>query len=145
MHRGAVWGSWGILACLAGRGRDLGNNLGHFRPVRVNITNGHGHRVDARELSPSHSNDLTSLSMMTSHLPLTTFTFNDLPRTTYPLPLTQGTALFPPYIAPFHPTFLSININIYPPTKPLFHVLKNLKVIIISYTHLAKFNDCQSI
>ena len=142
---GQLRGSWGILACLAGRGRDLGNNLGHFRPVRVNITNGHGHRVDARELSPSHSNDLTSLSMMTSHLPITTFTFNDLPLTTYPLPLKQGTALFPPYIAPFHPTFLSINIKIYPPTKPLFHVLKNLKIIIISYTHLAQFNDCQSI
>ena len=140
MHGGAS-GDPGWL----GRGGTWGNNLGHFRPVRVNITNGHGHRVDARELSPSHSNDLTSLSMMTSHLPITTFTFNDLPRTTYPLPLTQGTALFPPYIAPFHPTFPSININIYPPTKPLFHVLKNLKVIIISYTHLAKFNDCQSI
>ena len=45
-----------------------------------------------------------SLSM-TSHVPLT-------------LPLTQGTALFPPYIAPFHPTFLSINIKI--PTYQAF-------------------------
>ena len=73
--------------------------------------------------------------MMTSHLPLTTFTFNDLPLTTYPLPLKQGTALFPPYIAPFHPTFLSINIKIYPPTKPLFHVLKNLKINLLHTPH----------
>ena len=36
-----------------GRRRAWGNNLGHFRPVRVNITNGHGHRVDANELSHS--------------------------------------------------------------------------------------------
>ena len=58
-HRG---GSWGIPGWVVGGGT-WGNNLGHFRPVRVNITNGHGHRVDANQLSPSHSTDLTSLSM----------------------------------------------------------------------------------
>ena len=36
MHRGA----WGIPAGWE-EGGAWGNNLGHFRPVRVNITNGH--------------------------------------------------------------------------------------------------------
>ena len=55
MHRGAsgrVLGDTGLTGRLVGR-RTWGNNLGHFRPVRVNITNGHGHRVDANELSHS--------------------------------------------------------------------------------------------
>ena len=53
MHRGASRRiGWGIPAWLVGGGT-WGNNLGHFRPVRVNITNGHGHRVDAKELSLS--------------------------------------------------------------------------------------------
>ena len=53
MHRGAstrILGDTGLTGWLVGR-RTWGNNLGHFRPVRVNITNGHGHRVDAKELS----------------------------------------------------------------------------------------------
>ena len=72
MHRGAsarILGDTGLTGWLVGR-RTWGNNLGHFRPVRVNITNGHGHRVDAKELSLSQPTDLTSLSM-TCYFPST--------------------------------------------------------------------------
>ena len=62
---GHGWGSWGIRGLAGGgAGRTWGNNLGHFRPVRVNITNGHGHRVDAKELS--HSLNLTFNDLLPS-------------------------------------------------------------------------------